>query len=103
LVNVIARISSARDWPVRSRYAIRCVSTRVLPDPAPARISSGPVLAVTASRWGGLSPASSASTRSEVSCEATRVTLPRAAVAVVRRRGRRVLARHPTSKPSMVA
>ena len=50
LVNVIARISSARAWRVRIRYAIRWVSTRVLPEPAPARISSGPSPWVTASR-----------------------------------------------------
>src|SRR4051794_18912816 len=37
------------------------VRTRVLPDPAPARISSGPSPCTTASRWGGLRPASSSS------------------------------------------
>ena len=56
LVNVIARISPGRAWPVRSRYAIRCVITRVLPDPAPARMSIGPSPCMTASRWGGLRP-----------------------------------------------
>src|SRR3954471_23973723 len=40
---------------------MRWVSTRVLPDPAPARISSGPSPCTTASRWGGLRPASSSS------------------------------------------
>src|SRR4051812_42502615 len=60
-VNVIARISSGRACPVASRYAIRCVSTRVLPEPAPARISSGPSPCTTASRWGRLRPASSSS------------------------------------------
>ena len=50
LVKVMARISSARAWPVRSRYAIRWVRTRVLPEPAPARMSSGPSPWVTASR-----------------------------------------------------
>src|SRR3954454_3912176 len=40
---------------------MRWVSTRVLPDPAPARISSGPSPRTTASRWGGLRPASSSS------------------------------------------
>src|SRR2546421_2908644 len=34
---------------------MRCVITRVLPDPAPARISRGPSLCCTASHWGGLS------------------------------------------------
>ena len=42
---------------------MRCVSTRVLPDPAPASTSSGPVPCVTASRWGGFSPSSSCSAR----------------------------------------
>ena len=42
LVNVIARISFAFAASVPTRYAIRWVSTRVLPDPAPAMISSGP-------------------------------------------------------------
>src|SRR3954451_2459858 len=58
LVNVMARISSARAWPVCTRWAIRCVRTRVLPDPAPARTSSGPSTCVTASRCGSLSPSS---------------------------------------------
>src|SRR4051794_1436730 len=40
---------------------MRWVSTRVLPEPAPARISSGPSPCTTASRWGGLRPASSSS------------------------------------------
>src|SRR3954468_24129681 len=61
LVKVMARISSARAWPVRSRYAMRCVSTRVLPDPAPARMSRGPSPCVTASRWGSFRPSSRAS------------------------------------------
>src|SRR5437763_3552788 len=34
---------------------MRCAMTRVLPDPAPARINSGPSLDVTASRCCGLS------------------------------------------------
>ena len=38
---------------------MRCASTRVLPLPAPARISSGPSPCVTASRWGSLRPSSS--------------------------------------------
>src|SRR6266566_114511 len=40
LVNVTARISGARARRSRSRCAIRCVSTRVFPEPAPARMSS---------------------------------------------------------------
>ena len=58
--------------PVRSRYAIRWVSTRVLPEPAPARISSGPSPWVTASRWGSLRPS-----RSCVACGAPRASRPR--------------------------
>src|SRR5947209_1713855 len=61
LVNVIARISFGFAASVATRYAIRWVSTRVLPDPAPARIKSGPPGYVTASRWGSLSPSSRAS------------------------------------------
>src|SRR6266498_557327 len=41
LVNVMAMIWSGLTPPAASRYAIRCVSTRVLPDPAPATMSSG--------------------------------------------------------------
>src|SRR5436309_15390664 len=37
---------------------MRWVRTRVLPDPAPARLRSGPSPYVTASRWGSLSPSS---------------------------------------------
>ncbi len=43
LVKVIARISPGRARSVATRCAIRCVSTRVLPEPAPASTSSGPV------------------------------------------------------------
>src|SRR3954447_6596714 len=46
---------------------MRWVSTRVLPEPAPARISSGPSPCSTASRWGGFRPARRDSTRSAVS------------------------------------
>src|SRR3954449_8832768 len=74
LVNVIARISSARAWPVRSRYAMRWVSTRVLPEPAPARMSSGPAPWVTASRCGGLSPSRRASA---AACGIVRLTIVR--------------------------
>ncbi len=41
LVNVIARIWLGHALPVASRYAMRCVSTRVFPEPAPATISRG--------------------------------------------------------------
>src|SRR5882672_2213514 len=41
--------------PSASRLAIRNVITRVLPDPAPASTSSGPLVWLTASRCGGFS------------------------------------------------
>src|SRR5688572_13645843 len=55
LVNVIARISNG-DTPSLMSHAMRCVSTRVLPDPAPAMTSTGPSGCVTASCCAGLSP-----------------------------------------------
>src|SRR4051812_19151493 len=55
LVKVMARISNG-DTPVSTRWAMRWVSTRVLPDPAPATMSSGPSWCRTASRWTGFSP-----------------------------------------------
>src|SRR5215207_6373105 len=61
LVNVIARISPGAACPVPTRWAIRWVRTRVLPEPAPARISSGPSPCSTAWRWGSLRPSSRAS------------------------------------------
>ena len=45
----------ARATPLRSRYAMRCVMTQVLPVPAPARISTRPWMVSTAWRCGGLS------------------------------------------------
>src|SRR6202034_2697950 len=56
LVNEIARISFGDTSRSPSRYAIRWVSTRVLPEPAPATISSGPPMWVTAARCCGLRP-----------------------------------------------
>ena len=44
LVNVTASTSSGRAWPSPTRYAILLAMTRVFPDPAPARISSGPLM-----------------------------------------------------------
>src|SRR5260221_11849335 len=64
LVNVIARISNG-DAPISAtRYARRCVNTRVLPDPAPATTSTGPGGSVTASYWAGFSPERSSSAMS---------------------------------------
>src|SRR6185436_4301996 len=54
LVKVTARISGARASFSRSRCAIRCVSTRVFPEPAPARMSRGPSPERTASSCSGL-------------------------------------------------
>ena len=42
LVKVMARISNGLTPWARMRWAMRWVSTRVLPDPAPATTSSGP-------------------------------------------------------------
>jgi hypothetical protein len=54
LVKVMARISKGETpWSLIS-HATREVSTLVLPEPAPATISSGPPGWVTASRWTGL-------------------------------------------------
>ena len=56
LVKVTDRISFGRALPVTSRCAIRAVSARVLPVPAPASISTGPSSASTACRCAGFSP-----------------------------------------------
>ena len=56
LVNVMARICPGCAPPSASRYAIRRVSTLVLPEPAPATINNGPPRCVTAAACCGLSP-----------------------------------------------
>src|SRR5690606_5195208 len=61
LVKVIASTSPGRTPRSASRYAMRWVRTRVLPDPAPATISSGPPWWSTAVRWGSLRPSRSCS------------------------------------------
>ena len=53
-VNVTARIRHGGTSLMPTRYAIRWASTRVLPEPAPARISSGPSVVVTARACSGL-------------------------------------------------
>ena len=60
LVKVIARIWPG--WTLRSpsRYAMRWVSTRVLPEPAPATMSRGVPAWTTAARWFSFSPSRSA-------------------------------------------
>ena len=65
LVNVMARICPGCAPPSASRYAIRRVSTLVLPEPAPATMSSGPPRWTTASACCGLSPSSSSAARAE--------------------------------------
>ena len=54
LVKVTARIDSGEACPVASSQAMRVVSTRVLPLPAPARISADWCGSVTASSCSGL-------------------------------------------------
>src|SRR3989338_10045920 len=58
LVNVTARMPEGEAWPLLIRYAMRVVSTRVLPLPAPARISADWCGSVTAWRCSGLRPES---------------------------------------------
>src|SRR6185503_8534228 len=59
LVKVTARICSEGTPRSSTRWAMRCVITRVLPLPAPARISTGPSVASTASRCCSFSPSTS--------------------------------------------
>ena len=56
LVKVTASTPPGETWPVCSSQAMRVVSTRVLPEPAPARISAGTAGSVTAARCSGFSP-----------------------------------------------
>ena len=53
-VNVTARMRRGRTFLSRTKYAMRCAMTRVLPEPGPASIRSGPSVCSTASRWRGL-------------------------------------------------
>ena len=71
LVKVMASSSPARARPVCTSQAMRWVSTRVLPEPAPARMSSGPSPWVTAARWGALRPSSRAAIRSSAAASGT--------------------------------
>ena len=56
LVKVTARICEGKARPVASMWAMRVVSTRVLPVPAPASTSTGPSVVSTASLCSGFSP-----------------------------------------------
>ncbi len=69
LVKVMARISNGEMCRSVTSQATRWVSTRVLPEPAPAMMSSGPSGWVTASACTGFRPASSGE---EVAAEVTR-------------------------------
>ncbi len=61
LVNVMARIEPGCALRSAISQAIRRVSTRVLPEPAPATTRSGVPACTTAARCGSLSPSSSSS------------------------------------------
>ena len=52
LVNVMARISHGATSRSSRMWAMRYVSTRVLPEPAPAKTRSGPSVHSTAARCG---------------------------------------------------
>ena len=54
-VNVTARMLHGATPLTPTRYAIRWASTRVLPEPAPARMRSGPSVVVTARACSGFS------------------------------------------------
>ena len=55
-VKVTARTADGGTWLVVTMCATRCVMTRVLPLPAPARIRSGPSVCATASRCSAFRP-----------------------------------------------
>jgi hypothetical protein len=61
LVNVMASTRRMSRSPCSARQAIRRVSTRVLPEPARARMHRGFVGSVTAASWAGSSPSSNES------------------------------------------
>jgi hypothetical protein len=70
LVKVTARIDSGATPFSRISQAMRLVITRVLPEPAPARISRGPSVASTAARCSGfrLESCGKMASRREESC-----------------------------------
>src|SRR5690606_24285546 len=74
-VKVTARTCRASSVSHAARRAMRRVSTRVLPDPAPARIRNGTAGAVTARAWASSRPCTSASA-------SIRPTLPTACDAI---------------------
>ena len=62
LVKVIAKIRHGITFKSFTKWAIRCVNTRVFPDPAPAIIKSGPCVVWTASACLSFIPLMSSST-----------------------------------------
>src|SRR5919201_632298 len=74
LVKVMARIEVGWTPLSLTRWAIRWVSTRVLPEPAPATIRVGPSVARTATRWASFSPSSRSGEASPVSGSGIRST-----------------------------
>ena len=62
-VNVRASVWRASAVPMAMRWAIRVVSTRVLPEPAPAMTATSVDGVVTAAAWAGSRPASAAAAR----------------------------------------
>src|SRR3954469_5355348 len=56
LVKVMARMRKGPTPSSLIRWAMRWVSTRVFPEPAPATTSSGPSPCTTASSWSGFRP-----------------------------------------------
>ena len=64
LVKVTAMTPPGESWPVWISQATRVVSTRVLPEPAPARMRAGSGGSVTAASCSGLRPSSKREGRS---------------------------------------
>jgi hypothetical protein len=61
-VNVTARIARAANVPLATWFAIRRVIVVVFPEPAPARMQTGPRTISTARRCSGFRPAKMRST-----------------------------------------
>ena len=60
-VNVMAKILDGYTCFSTTKYAIRCVNTRVFPEPAPAIMSKGPSVVLTARACSGFMPFSKSS------------------------------------------
>ena len=94
-VKVTSRIWSGGTAPVSMAYAARRLMTRVLPEPAPAMIASGPEVAVTASRCDGLRSSS------RRSAESAAVNDPTSRRASLQRREARIGAYQPAIRPGL--